>query len=116
MKKYGNEFKIGLFFTLCLLGLMYLIVSTGKLNIKQGGYYIYVAFDEVAGVEGPDSRSRRVGLPHAKVERVPIVHLNHSGFDQDLRDGLVEEVHRLLERFQPVCTARNQEQIVDDRG
>lgn len=51
MKKYGNEFKVGLFVILCVLGLVYLTFSTGKVDFKKGGYYIYVIFDEIAGVE-----------------------------------------------------------------
>lgn len=50
-KKYGNEFKVGIFVILCLLGLAYLTLSTGKLNFKQGGYYIYVVFDDIAGLD-----------------------------------------------------------------
>ena len=50
-KKYGNEFKVGIFVILCILGLVYLTVSTGKLNVKQGGYYIYVVFDDIAGLD-----------------------------------------------------------------
>lgn len=50
-KKYGNEFKVGIFVVLCILGLLYLTVSTGKLNVKQGGYYIYVVFDDIAGLD-----------------------------------------------------------------
>lgn len=51
MKKYTSEFKVGLFLILALLGLFYLTYSTGKLNIKKSGYYIYAVFDEVAGLD-----------------------------------------------------------------
>ncbi|MDD2689085.1 MAG: MlaD family protein [Candidatus Omnitrophica bacterium] len=51
MKKITNEFKVGLFVILCVLGLVYLTYSTGKLNIKKEGYHIYVVFNEVAGLE-----------------------------------------------------------------
>jgi len=51
MKKYTNEFKVGLFVVLCVAGLFYLSYSTGKLNIKRPGYHIYVMFNEVAGLE-----------------------------------------------------------------
>lgn len=51
MKKYSNEFKVGLFVIMCIFGFFYLIYSTGKLNIKQDGYYIYVVFNEVAGLQ-----------------------------------------------------------------
>jgi phospholipid/cholesterol/gamma-HCH transport system substrate-binding protein len=50
MKKYSNEFKVGLFIVLCILGLFYLLLSTGKLNLKREGYHIYVVFDEAAGL------------------------------------------------------------------
>jgi len=51
MKKYGNEFLVGLFIILCILGFFYLISSTGKLDLKKEGYYIYVIFDDIAGVQ-----------------------------------------------------------------
>jgi phospholipid/cholesterol/gamma-HCH transport system substrate-binding protein len=51
MKKYGNEFKVGLFVILCILGLAYLTYRTGKLNIKKEGYSINVVFDEIAGLQ-----------------------------------------------------------------
>lgn len=50
-KKYGNEFKVGIFVLLCIVGLLYLVLSTGKLGVKQGGYYIYVVFDDIAGLD-----------------------------------------------------------------
>lgn len=50
MKKYANEFKVGLFFVLCLVGLFYLLFSTGKLDINKKVYHIYVVFDEIAGL------------------------------------------------------------------
>ena len=51
MKKYTNEFKVGLFLLLAILGLLYLTYSTGKLNIKKSGYHIYAVFDEIAGLD-----------------------------------------------------------------
>lgn len=51
MKKYTNEFKVGLFVILCILGLAYLTFSTGKMNIKKDGFYIYVVFNDVAGLQ-----------------------------------------------------------------
>ena len=50
MKKYGNEFKVGLFVALCVLGLAYLVLSTGKVDFKKQGYYVYVAFNDVSGL------------------------------------------------------------------
>jgi phospholipid/cholesterol/gamma-HCH transport system substrate-binding protein len=51
MKKINNEFKVGLFIILCLLGLFYLTYSTGKLNLKKAGYNVYVVFNECAGLQ-----------------------------------------------------------------
>ena len=51
MKKISNEFMVGLFVLLCLIGLFYLTYSTGKMNLKKEGYNIYVVFDEIAGLE-----------------------------------------------------------------
>tara|TARA_B100000315_G_C14454271_1_gene530636 strand:- start:246 stop:905 length:660 start_codon:yes stop_codon:yes gene_type:complete len=51
MKKYGKEFKVGIFFIACLFGLIYMVFSTGKVNVNQDGYNIYVVFDEVAGID-----------------------------------------------------------------
>ena len=50
MKKYSNEFKVGLFFVICVLGLIYISYSTGKINVNREGYYINVVFDEIAGI------------------------------------------------------------------
>ncbi len=51
MKKYGNEFKVGLFVILCVLGLIYLTFSTGKVSLGKKGYHIYVVFNDIAGIE-----------------------------------------------------------------
>ncbi len=50
MKKYSREFKVGVFFILCVVGFIYLVLGTGKVDIKQDGYYLYVVFDEIAGL------------------------------------------------------------------
>lgn len=50
MKKSGNEFKVGVFIMICVLGLVYITFMTGKVNIKKDGYRLYVTFDEVAGL------------------------------------------------------------------
>lgn len=75
MKKYGNEFKVGLFIILCILGLGYLIVRTGKLNLKKGGYYLYVTFDEVAGL-GKKAPVMLNGLEVGKVEGMNVSYDN----------------------------------------
>jgi phospholipid/cholesterol/gamma-HCH transport system substrate-binding protein len=50
MKKYSQEFKVGLFIVICLAGLAYLTLSTGKVTLVKEGYCIYAVFDEVAGL------------------------------------------------------------------
>lgn len=71
MKKISNEFKVGLFIVLCLAGLFYLVYSTGKLNFKKDGYYIYARFDEVAGLENKAPVMLN-GLEVGKVEGISI--------------------------------------------
>ncbi|MFH1578156.1 MAG: MlaD family protein [Candidatus Omnitrophota bacterium] len=51
MRKLSNEIKVGSLFIACVIGLIYLTVSTGKFHIKDKGYNIYVAFDDIAGIE-----------------------------------------------------------------
>ncbi|MBN3041136.1 MAG: MCE family protein [Candidatus Omnitrophica bacterium] len=51
MKKLTNEFKVGLFFLACILGLIYITFSTGKVDIKNEGYNLYVVFNEIAGLD-----------------------------------------------------------------
>jgi len=50
-KKWLNEFRVGLFVVMCLLGLVYMTYSTGKLNIKHKGYSMSVVFQESAGLD-----------------------------------------------------------------
>jgi len=69
MKKYTNEFKVGVFVILCIAGLLYLTFSTGKVGVKKGGYNIYVAFDEVAGIE-TKAPVMLNGLEVGKVEEI----------------------------------------------
>lgn len=68
MKKYGNEFKVGLFVILCAAGLVYLTLSTGKAGSK-GGYSLYVVFDDVAGLQAKAPVMLN-GLEVGKVEEV----------------------------------------------
>jgi len=51
MKKYGNEFKVGLFFLICVFGLVVITLKTSKVNFEKKGYRIYVLFEDVAGLE-----------------------------------------------------------------
>ncbi|MBU1524644.1 MAG: MCE family protein [Candidatus Omnitrophica bacterium] len=69
MKKYSNEIKVGVFFIVCLIGLLYLTVSTGKFHIKKRGYNIYVVFDDVAGL-GKDSPVMINGLEAGRVQGI----------------------------------------------
>lgn len=75
MKKYNNEFKVGLFIILCILGLIYLTFSTGKLNIKKDGYHIYVVFNEVAGLE----IKAPVMLNGLEVGKVDDINISYAG-------------------------------------
>jgi len=69
MKKYSNEFKVGIFIILCVAGLLYLTFSTGKVGIKKGGYNIFVVFDEIAGLE-KKAPVMLNGLEVGKVEEI----------------------------------------------
>ncbi|MCF7916648.1 MAG: MlaD family protein [Candidatus Omnitrophica bacterium] len=51
MRKYGNEFKVGLFFLICILGLAAITFKTGKISFKKEGYNLYVTFNQVAGLD-----------------------------------------------------------------
>jgi phospholipid/cholesterol/gamma-HCH transport system substrate-binding protein len=77
MKKYTNEFKVGLFVLLCILGLFYLTYSTGKLNIKKSGYHIYVVFNDAAGL-GKKAPVMLNGLEVGKVEDIKISYDNNK--------------------------------------
>jgi phospholipid/cholesterol/gamma-HCH transport system substrate-binding protein len=68
MKKYGNEFKVGLFVILCAAGLVYLTLSTGKIWSKEG-YCVYAVFDDVAGLQAKAPVMLN-GLEVGKVEDV----------------------------------------------
>ena len=80
MKKYGNEFKVGLFFILCVLGFFYLIYSTGKMDIKKDGYFIYVTFNDIAGL---DSKAP-VMLNGMEVGKVDDVEVTYDGTDTNI--------------------------------
>ncbi|MDD5583507.1 MAG: MlaD family protein [Candidatus Omnitrophica bacterium] len=73
MRKHGNEFKVGLFFVLCIVGLVYLTFSTGKVNVKKEGYRIYALFDEVAGLNKKAPVALN-GLEVGKVEDIRVVY------------------------------------------
>ena len=69
--KNTNEFKVGLFFILCIFGLLYLAFSTGKLNFKKDGYHIYAVFDEVVGLQ-TKAPVMLNGLEMGKVEDIKV--------------------------------------------
>jgi len=71
MKKMSNDFKVGLFVIFCVLGLIYLTFSTGKITIKKGGYYLYVTFNEIAGLE-TKAPVMLNGLEVGKVEDIKV--------------------------------------------
>ncbi|MEW6170871.1 MAG: MlaD family protein [Candidatus Omnitrophota bacterium] len=71
MKKNTNEFKVGLFVVICILGLFYLSYSTGKLNFKKEGYYIYATFGDIAGL-AKKAPVMLNGLEVGKVEDIKI--------------------------------------------
>ena len=77
MKRYGNEFKVGLFVLLTLGGLFYITVKTGKLRIKKDGYNIYAVFDKVGGLE-EKAPVMLNGLEVGKVESIKFDYRNDA--------------------------------------
>jgi len=71
MKKFTNEFKVGLFILLCLAALFYMTYSTGKLDIRKDGYNIYVNFDQVAGIQNKAPVMVN-GVESGKVEEIKL--------------------------------------------
>jgi phospholipid/cholesterol/gamma-HCH transport system substrate-binding protein len=79
MKKmnFNNEFKVGLFVILCILGLAYLTFSSNKRNIKKGGYNIFVTFNDIAGLE-TKAPVRLNGFEVGKVDDIAITYNNDN--------------------------------------
>jgi phospholipid/cholesterol/gamma-HCH transport system substrate-binding protein len=77
MKNYTNEVKVGVFVLLGILGLFYLTYSTGKLNLRKSGYYIYAVFDAVAGLE-TKAPVMLNGLEVGKVDDIRFSYDNHK--------------------------------------
>ncbi|MBD3264026.1 MAG: MCE family protein [Candidatus Omnitrophica bacterium] len=73
MKKYSNEFKVGLFVIICVFGLFYLSYSTGKINLGEGGYRIYAVFEDISGL-GEKSPVMVNGLEAGKVDNIDVVY------------------------------------------
>lgn len=72
MKKYSNEFKVGIFFILSVIGLTALTLRTGKLNFQKKGYNIDVVFSQIAGLE-VKSPVRLNGYEVGEVQEVRVV-------------------------------------------
>ncbi|KPK96901.1 MAG: hypothetical protein AMJ95_11825 [Omnitrophica WOR_2 bacterium SM23_72] len=73
--KITNELKVGSFVILCIIGLVYMAFSTGKLNLKKPGYNIYVVYDEVVGLE-KKAPVMLNGLEVGKIENMKISYDN----------------------------------------
>ncbi|MBP7216019.1 MAG: MCE family protein [Candidatus Omnitrophica bacterium] len=73
MKRIGKEFSVGLFVLVCIAGLAYLTFSTGKVDLKQEGYAIYVLFNDVAGLENKAPVMLN-GLEVGKVDGISIAY------------------------------------------
>ncbi len=74
MKKYGNEFKVGLFFLICVFGLAAITIRTNKVNFKKKGYHIYVIFEDISGLEKEASVLLN-GVDAGKVENIESVYI-----------------------------------------
>lgn len=75
MKNYSQEVKVGAFVILCIMVLLYMTVSTGKMNIKKDGYNIDVIFDEVAGLQSKAPVTLN-GLEVGKVDDIKVFYDN----------------------------------------
>jgi phospholipid/cholesterol/gamma-HCH transport system substrate-binding protein len=73
MKKFGNELRVGIFFILCVLGLLYLVFSTGKVHVRDEGYNIFVVFDDVSGLK-QNSPVMVNGLEVGRVQEIDVLY------------------------------------------
>ncbi|MCP4653016.1 MAG: MCE family protein [Candidatus Omnitrophica bacterium] len=76
MKKYGNEFKIGIIVCVALLVLGYMTIKAGDFSFKTEGYHVYVSFDDVAGLE-KNAPVRLRGVEVGNVEDIGLNYDNH---------------------------------------
>ena len=76
-KKLSNELKVGLFFVFCLIGLIYMTFSTGKVHLSEEGYHIYIVFDDVSGLQ----KNSPVMLNGLEVGRVIQLKVSNKGQD-----------------------------------
>lgn len=75
MKKQAHGLKVFAFFLLCVVGLFYLIVGTGKLHVKGSGYNVYIVFDDISGVEA----NAPVMLNGFEVGRIEDIAVSYEG-------------------------------------
>lgn len=65
MKKYSNEFKVGLIVILAIAGLGYMTFKAGNFRLQSKGYRIYASFDNILGLEkNAPVRLRGVTIGH----------------------------------------------------
>ena len=76
-KNWTKEVKVGLFVILCLAGLAYMTYSTGKLDIRKKGYFVYVTFKEAAGL-GQKAPVMLNGLEIGKVDSINPTYENNQ--------------------------------------
>lgn len=75
-RKLGNEISVGIFFILCIVGLIYMTLSTGKVHVSREGYHVYVVFDDVSGLQ-KNSPVMINGLEVGRVQELTV--LNQDG-------------------------------------
>lgn len=79
-KRYGNEMKVGAFMFIMICVFIYIGYKTGKFNFKKHeGYYIYVLFDEVVGIENKAPVMLN-GLEVGRVEEANLI--DEEGYTQ----------------------------------
>jgi phospholipid/cholesterol/gamma-HCH transport system substrate-binding protein len=75
MKKYSNEFKVGIMIILALTGLGLLTFKAGDFHFKKQGYRVYVMFDNIMGLEN-SAPVRLRGLEVGRVEDISVNYTN----------------------------------------
>ncbi len=80
MKKFSNEFRVGVLIVLCIVGLVFITIKTGKFHFKNKGYNIFVVFDDISGLElkAPVMLN---GFEVGKVEEIIPVYQNKDDSD-----------------------------------
>ncbi len=74
-KKWGNEIRVGIFFILCVVGLIYMTLSTGKLHFSEEGYGVFAVFEDVSGLK----KNSPVMLNGLEVGRVQELRVSSAG-------------------------------------